>query len=104
MSRQITRQAVNAMFNRENFKKSNTEVIYNEIDQVSFMYLFKNLIAILNYNTKELTITTAGWDTNTTRERLNGLPRVYVYRSKGQLYLNGTPWDGNAETLKVYIH
>lgn len=104
MTRQITREAVNALFNRKNFKKSNTEVVYNEIDQTSFMYLFGNLIAILYYETKCLTITTAGWDTNTTRERLNGLPRVYVHKSKGQLYLNDMPWDGNAETLQVYIH
>lgn len=42
-----------------------------------------------------LWITLAGWDTATTRERLNALPGVHVHRAKGQTYLNGEPWDGS---------
>ena len=41
-----------------------------------------------------LQITTAGWNTVTTRERLNGLPNVSVIQRKGKLYLNGKEWDG----------
>jgi hypothetical protein len=40
-------------------------------------------------------IQTCGWNTITTRERLNGLPKVRVYSHKRQLHLNGAPWDGN---------
>lgn len=47
----------------------------------------------------ELWITTADWDTPTTRKRLNLLPGVYVFHRRGQLMLrlNGgpvVPWDG----------
>lgn len=41
-----------------------------------------------------LQITTAGWNTATTREHLNGLPNVSVIQRRGQLYLNGKEWDG----------
>jgi len=32
--------------------------------------------------------------TNTTKERLNGLPGVRVHQKAGQWYLNGVAWDG----------
>lgn len=41
-----------------------------------------------------LYITTAGWNTPTTRARLNGLPGVEVRVVNGQLMLNGKPWSG----------
>lgn len=43
-----------------------------------------------------LYVTTAGWNTVTTRERLNGLPGVRVHNDsrKGGLHLNGQRWDG----------
>lgn len=41
-----------------------------------------------------LWVTNAGWATSTTKERLNGLPRVRVQQKQGQWYLNGAPWDG----------
>lgn len=44
---------------------------------------------------RELWITTAGWDTNTTKERLRGLPGVMDLGTKrGVLFLNGQKWDG----------
>jgi hypothetical protein len=42
-----------------------------------------------------LHITHAGWPTNTTKERLNGLPGVSIHQKAGQWYLNGQPWDGS---------
>lgn len=46
-----------------------------------------------------LVVTTCGWNTNTTRERLNGLPCVNVYTKKGELFLNGEAWDGCAKEI-----
>jgi len=40
-------------------------------------------------------ITTAGWNTNTTKDRLRGLPGVSIVTKRGQLFLNGVKWDGN---------
>lgn len=57
------------------------------------LFLHGNCIAKLENG--KLSITTAGWNTSTTRERLNALPNVHVYQRKGVLHLNGKPWDGN---------
>jgi hypothetical protein len=45
-------------------------------------------------------ISTAGWNTVTTRERLNGIMRTYgvnghVSQRDFGLYFNGQPWDGS---------
>lgn len=48
----------------------------------------------------ELWISSAGWNTSTTRERLNAILRSleskhFVHQSKGQLCLSGGPWSGS---------
>lgn len=99
--RQITKNAVNALLACRDFKQSNTEVQYSKYNAVAVMYLFDNEIAIYNPVNKVLEITTCGWNTITTRERLNGLPKVSVYTRKGQLFLNGQPWDGEFVTIDL---
>jgi hypothetical protein len=93
--RKITNNAINAFLAGRNFKESNTEIKSN--CNGVYMYLFDNLIACRVGD--RLQITTAGWNTVTTRERLNGLPNVSVSQRKGQLYLNGTEWDGELITI-----
>lgn len=56
------------------------------------MYLHGNQIAV---NDGALYITAAGWFTNTTKERLNGLPGVHINQKAGEWYLNGENWDGS---------
>lgn len=46
-----------------------------------------------------LLVQTCGWNTPTTRERLNGLPGVRTNQAKGQLYLNGKAWDGSKTSI-----
>jgi hypothetical protein len=87
----ITEQSINAFYNRKRFKKQNMEVCLEE--NKTFLKLHGNTIAILNSN-NDVKITTAGWDTNTTRNRLNGLSGVHVTSRKGELKLNGQLWDG----------
>lgn len=41
-----------------------------------------------------LFITSAGWKTPTTKERLNGLPGVHIQQKNFQWFLNGEIWDG----------
>ena len=96
MSRQITENAVRAFLLGDNFNQSNTTV---QADCTGVrMYLFGNLIA--NRVGNRLQITTAGWNTTTTRERLNGLPNVSVTQRKGKLYLNGKEWDGELTVVE----
>ena len=85
MSRQITDEIIRAFLNGENKKISNSEV---KADCKGVrMYLFGNLIAERVGN--RIRITMAGYPTNTTRERLNGIPGVSLRQEKGIQYLNG---------------
>ena len=84
--RQITRKIAEAFHNRQALKIDNTHT-----DGTS-LWLFNNKIA--QWGPDGLYITTAEWNTKTTRERLNGLLGVGVYSSRGGLLLNGHPWDG----------
>ena len=86
--RKITKEIVAAFMNREEKRIGNSHT------RGEFLYLHGNAIACLNQD-GTIEVTTAGWNTPTTRERLNGIPGVRVYVRKGQLYLNDRPWDGS---------
>lgn len=96
--RKITQQAYQAFINKEPFAKSNTAVQVSEDGTVT-LSLFGNIIAkqvggILN-------ITSAGYPTNTTKERLNAFPGVRIHQSKGVWYLNDLFWDGSWITVEL---
>jgi len=97
--RKITQQAVDAFNKGKPFKSGNTEVKV-DVWGAREMFLHNNLIAT-QFPEGGLEITTAGWNTPTTRERLNGLNGVSVNVSKGQLYLNGEVWDGNFKQVQM---
>lgn len=67
--RNITKEAVTSFICGHQYFKSNTQVV-REGDKV-YMYLHGNCIA-KKYN-GEVYLSTAGWESNTTKERLNGL-------------------------------
>lgn len=91
--RKITSESVNAFLNAKEFKKSNMSV--EVLPNVTVLKLFGNEIAYLyNDPQKTLSITDAGWETVTTKERLNGIPNVKISQIKGQWHLNGVEWDG----------
>jgi hypothetical protein len=89
--RKITQESVDKFLSREPFKKSNMEV-----DQCYGQYRLKlhsNTIAVLD-EFNMLSISNAGWESNTTKERLNGLPHVRINQKKFVWYLNGVEWNG----------
>jgi hypothetical protein len=96
--RQITADAVSAFNNNRNFKRSNTEV--RVIDEDLGIYHIKrtdlrlhgNLIAWKN--NEGTFISTCGWNSVTTKERLNGLYGVNIYQKNFIWYLNGEAWNG----------
>lgn len=65
--RKITKESVRAFKNWERFSLSNTVV--KVFEWVRQMFLHWNEIARLSWN--QLMITSAGWESNTTKERLN---------------------------------
>ena len=99
--RKVTKQAVNCLLNGGNLKISNTEVM--DFNTYTIMYLFGNKIAECEWNNGKriLIINNAGWFNNTTKERLNGLPKVSIQQKAGNWYLNGELWNG--ETTRINL-
>ena len=98
MSRKITNESVDKFLSRETFKKSNMEVekCYNAFTGSVNEFRLKlhgNTIAVLD-EFNMLSISNAGWESNTTKERLNGLPNVRINQKKFVWYLNGVEWNG----------
>ena len=95
--RKITRDACAAFQQAITFDSANTRVSVCPMFYASSvtLYLQSHAIARRRTNIPGFEITTAGWQTATTKERLNGLPGVQVYHKNFQLFLNGKLWDGN---------
>lgn len=91
--RKITQEAYQAFINKKPFKKSNTAVQVSEDGGVVQLLLFDNVIAKQVNDT--LSITSAGWPTNVTKERLNSFPGVRIQQERGAWFLNGLFWDGS---------
>ena len=98
--RKITKEVVGAFNRGESRKIGNTQSL--EYQYGVSLFLFGNRIALKNREDNELYVSLCGWDTVTTRERLNGIPGVHVYRQKGQTYLNGKPWSGALVAMVPY--
>ena len=97
--RQITRDSIRAFRNGNNFKRGNTEVKthadkeWNKDLNYRELLLHGHVIADMNEN--GLFISDGGWQTATTKERLNGFPNVHIYQKNFQWFLNGKEWDGS---------
>ena len=94
--RQITTKSIQAFNNNEPFKLDNTAVIIE--DNKTKLSLFGHVIAIKEDN--RLFITNCGYETRTTKERLNGLPNVDIVQRKSIWYLNGKEWEGELIEIK----
>ena len=69
--RQIEKNMNSAIWSKKNWAGSNTTVITE--DNVSTVMLHGNHIATYYHNTKELALFDGGWQSNTTKSRLNAL-------------------------------
>lgn len=101
MARKITTDAINAFMAGQKFHRDNTSVeIENEhgslpSEMIVKLKLHGNLIAKRFLLSGSVYISNAGWQSNTTKERLNGIPGVHIVQRKGQWYLNDKEWDGS---------
>lgn len=95
--RKITSEAVQSFMDRKKFKKSNMSVTIEE--GITYLKLHNNKIAAL-LGDGRMWVSNAGWRSNTTKERLNGLPGVRVNQKNWDWFLNGQLWDGNP----IYIN
>jgi hypothetical protein len=100
MTRQIEIAMNDAILNSKDWSKDNTQVI--NIEGVSFVYLYSNLIAMVADTWLELF--DAGYQTATTKSRLNAILSAhgngeYVYQKNFNWFVstsNGeVPFNGN---------
>jgi hypothetical protein len=98
--KKITQDATDKFLEAKPFKRDNTEVVV--LPNVTILKLFGNEIAYLyNDPDRTLSIRNCGWFSNTTKERLNALPKVTISQKKGEWYLNGQHWNGNLKDIKL---
>ena len=71
--RKIEREMNNAVKNKIAWSKSNTCTTFSSDLKECFIYLHGNHIATYNYTLKELELYDGGWQSNTTKSRLNAL-------------------------------
>ena len=115
--RKITDKAIRAFANEEPFKLSNTEVKvrheeplipkeYIPFTVITELLLHSNMIAKMvkqhingEYQTT-ISMTSAGWKTATTKERLNGLLHYLnagsIQQNDFTWYYNGEYWNGDS--------
>ena len=87
--RKITEETHEAFMHRRNYGKDNTTV-ENENGE-TYLYIYGHLI--VKTDKGRIVITTAGYNTNTTIERLS--PFATIRRAKGQMFINDFEWDGS---------
>ena len=71
--RKIERQMNFAISNRADWSSSNTMVAYNTNTNCSQVRLHGNLIATVDHSTNAVKVSSCGWQTVTTKSRLNAI-------------------------------
>ena len=97
--RQITKESVTAFLNAKKFNKSNMSV---EVAPNGAVLKYQGNAIAYKYNDpkKTISITNCGWESNTPKERLNGVIFLSgvnikpIYQKNWQWYLDGKQWHG----------
>ena len=97
MLRQIDKLMLDAVRNKRDWKNSNTAVVHQE--HQTRVVLHSTPIAEIDWNSKQIVVRTGGWNTPTTKSRLNAIIRTFtassgIYQLKGQWVLAEEPFEG----------
>ena len=92
--RKIERQMNFAISNKGNWSLSNTQVEYNEFTNCSNVFLHGHNIATVDHATKSVKLSSCGWETPTTKSRLNAILQEVktgfsVFQKQFEWFLNG---------------
>ena len=77
--RKLEKQMNFALSNKSNWAGSNTTVCYNENTNCSSVYLHGHNIATLDHNTNAVKLSSCGYETVTTKSRLNAILEEVKY-------------------------
>jgi len=98
--RKLEKQMNFAISNKADWKGSNTVVEYNNNTNCSSVYLHGHQIATLDHNTNALKLSSCGYETVTTKSRLNAILEEVkwgckVFQKKFEWFVsyNGTTTD-----------
>ena len=80
--RKLEKQMNFALSNKGNWNGSNTSVLYNDSTNCSSVYLHGHQIATLDHNTNALKLSSCGYETVTTKSRLNAILEEVKYGCK----------------------
>ena len=91
--RKIERQMNTAISNKVDWSFSNTRVEYNNSSDCSSVYLHGHQIATFSHALKAVKLSSCGWQTNTTKSRLNAILQgliagASVYQKQFDWFLN----------------
>tara|TARA_R110000744_G_scaffold186790_1_gene306185 strand:- start:281 stop:607 length:327 start_codon:yes stop_codon:yes gene_type:complete len=96
--RKVTADAIRAFRNNREFRRGNTQV--RIVATTRLLLLHGNTIAKFCGESGNLWITSAGWQTVTTKERLNGFPTINIIQKDFVWFLNGEAWNGDLIEVK----
>tara|TARA_Y100000768_G_scaffold383064_1_gene364565 strand:+ start:889 stop:1212 length:324 start_codon:yes stop_codon:yes gene_type:complete len=88
--RQIEIEMNNAVRNKIAWSKSNTLTTFDNTLEHCFIYLHGNHIATYNYADRSLTLLDGGWQSNTTKSRLNAL--LSEFKPDRQVFQKNWQW------------
>ena len=71
--RKIERQMNFAISNKGNWSSSNTQVSFNDSTNCSNIFLHGHNIATVDHSTNSVKVSSCGWQTVTTKSRLNAI-------------------------------
>ncbi len=71
--RKIEQNMNRALVSKNNWSQSNTQVVYNQEENRSSVYLHGHEIACYDHNTNSVQLDNCGYETNTTKSRLNAI-------------------------------
>ena len=80
--RKIEQQMNTAISNKVDWSSSNTRVEYNNNSDCSSIYLHGHQIATFDHNLKAVKLSSCGYETNTTKSRLNAILDEVKYGCK----------------------
>ena len=71
--RKIEQNMNRALVSKNNWSQSNTQVVYNQEENRSSVYLHGHEIACYDHNTESVQLDNCGYETVTTKSRLNAI-------------------------------
>ena len=113
--RKIEKQMNFAITHKGNWRNSNTEVEYNENTNCSHVFLHGHNIATVDHGTNSVKLSSCGWETVTTKSRLNAIlqevkPGCGIFQKQFEWFVSFRDdvkefWDGmilvDAEHLEI---